>query len=75
MCLFAVGMREESMMNNYEARIRKKYVYCPECGRQLLKSSRAVCDIICSKCKQEIVILVKNGEVVTFKSKRSNSTG
>ena len=53
-----------------DLRIKKKYITCPECGRPLLRSSRAVCELECSKCRQTIVILVKNGEVITFKSRR-----
>lgn len=54
-----------------ELRTKKKYITCPECGRPLFRSSRAVCEIECCKCRQTIVILVKDGEVITFKSRRS----
>ena len=53
-----------------DLRVKKKYITCPECGRPLLRSSRAVCELECCKCKQTIVILVKDGEVITFKSRR-----
>ncbi len=49
----------------------KKYcACCPCCGNLLQKSVIANTEMKCSKCGSELVILVENGIVTVFETKR-----
>ena len=54
-----------------ELKREKKYcACCPCCGNLLQKSVVANTEIRCSKCSSELVVLVENGIVTVFETKR-----
>ena len=54
-----------------ELKREKKYcACCPCCGNLLQKSVVANTELRCSKCSSELVVLVENGIVTVFESRR-----
>ena len=54
-----------------ESKREKKYcACCPCCGNLLQKSVVANTELRCSKCNSELVVLVENGIVTVFESRR-----
>ena len=54
-----------------ELKREKKYcACCPCCGNLLQKSVVANTEIRCGKCSSELVVLVENGIVTVFETKR-----
>ena len=54
-----------------ESKREKKYcACCPCCGNLLQKSVVANTELRCSKCSSELVVLVENGIVTVFESRR-----
>jgi len=58
-------------MENIKSRRKSKYIVtCPLCGNPLLRSYSGVVEIRCSKCKKMIVVMIQDGTVTSFKSRR-----
>lgn len=57
-------------MDGKVRRKNKSFVACPVCGNPLLKSYSGIVDMRCYKCKNMIVVMVQEGVVTSFLSKR-----
>ncbi len=49
-------------------KIKKYTVYCPICGKELLKSTLTKADIKCFKCKTTLGVEVLDGRVSVFET-------
>ena len=67
------GVKEELYeMERVVHRRKSKYVAtCPLCGKPLFRSYSGEVEIRCGKCKNMIVIMIQDGIVTCFQSRRS----
>ncbi len=49
----------------------KREIHCPVCGKHLIDAGNGSdIEMICEKCKSRIIIMIKDGSIVTMEDRR-----